>query len=1120
MIKKLGFGFRSRKSTCIPNLHPTSFSLFSSSIFVLIQFLSILPLYPNTPDSDLIDSLKNELKKPIPDTSRILLLIQTGKEFNNNNKESAIYFINRSLLISREKKWLKGLALGNHVLGGIYYDNSDYSNSLLCWKKTLDYHKKDKNNQGLAVTLGNIGMIYRKLGNYPLALRHFFESLKKARQTGHKLLEANTLNNLGNTYYNQGDFKLAINYYNLAIKVHEKAGNKKGVASCYGNIGIIYEEKADSALALGDTAKADTFLYPAAFKHYKKAFDVAKSSGDSLYMATWIGNIANIKKAQAEILLLKNKKVSDSLFNVSLRDYHLALSIKNRMGEKSLTCIDRGNIGGIYLLQKNYEAAEFYLSAAFKSADSIGFLDVKKNVSKELSGLYGYKNQWKNAFRYLKIFSKAKDSLFNDEKSGEIGQYEAKHEFDLAEMNRRTLELAEKKINEEKRSRKNLLQYSIVLLLLFVLFFLTFLIKNFSTPAWIIELSVFIPFLVLFEFVLVLTEPTIESLAHDEPIWKLLLNVLIAGILFPIHRFFEIKMKRRVGLVLVNPGKDITIMPLIFILFFVFASFDFSGFHKKNMNQRENFPEIIQPLTKISDTLKIDSLNDLAIKLRDSNPDSSLLLCYQTLLLSEKLSQKENRYKLIRLKRISESCFNMGWIYFLNSDLDSSLKYYSQASVIWKKINDWKGIAAVLANIGNIQKAKGNTKEALRSYFRALEILDSLKDNESVCTALANIGTMYFVLGDYPLSLKYQLKSLKKSEEIGSQKLQSMPLRNIAAIYYFQNNYKKALEFSMKSMKIEESLNNPRGMADALATIGTLYETIDKKKSLEYYFRSLELGKKLNDKQGISNGLGSIAGVYQDIGISLSKIPDSVKNGNAKRNFEKAYHYNKIALDMAIRIDDKGEISKNMANLGANLYELNRLGEAEKILKKALSIADSLQNQRYIQSMEDMLCDVYVKKGNYKLAFLHYENYIKIKDQFLDEEKSREIGKLQTTYQLESDAIQEKKEKEQLFLRVREKKVHRAHIQYGFTFLIILFLFMLIIFSGKLKMGRRFIQGTIFITLLVLFEYLLVLMDPIIIDFTGAEPLYKLLVNIILSAVIFPVDAYLRKKLVSGEGKI
>ena len=56
---------------------------------------------------------------------------------------------------------------------------------------------------------------------------------------------------------------------------------------------------------------------------------------------------------------------------------------------------------------------------------------------------------------------------------------------------------------------------------------------------------IFFAFLILFEFLLVVTDPYIENLTGGAPALKLLSNAVLAALIFPAHAFLERSFKRR-----------------------------------------------------------------------------------------------------------------------------------------------------------------------------------------------------------------------------------------------------------------------------------------------------------------------------------------------------------------------------------------------------------------------------------------------------------------------------------------------------------------------------------------------------------------------------------------------
>ncbi|MEK0371189.1 MAG: hypothetical protein QQN55_08565, partial [Nitrosopumilus sp.] len=67
-----------------------------------------------------------------------------------------------------------------------------------------------------------------------------------------------------------------------------------------------------------------------------------------------------------------------------------------------------------------------------------------------------------------------------------------------------------------------------------------------ALPIRLAEGAVFFTFLLFFEFTLVLLDPYIDKWTGGEPAYKLAINAGLAGIIFPLHQFFETMLKQRI----------------------------------------------------------------------------------------------------------------------------------------------------------------------------------------------------------------------------------------------------------------------------------------------------------------------------------------------------------------------------------------------------------------------------------------------------------------------------------------------------------------------------------------------------------------------------------------------
>ncbi|MBL4735873.1 MAG: tetratricopeptide repeat protein [Flavobacteriales bacterium] len=225
--------------------------------------------------------------------------------------------------------------------------------------------------------------------------------------------------------------------------------------------------------------------------------------------------------------------------------YFKALKMAEEMGDKNKIATDLGNIGSLYTQTGRFEEAEVYLDSALAVSERIGALLLIKGHHQNLSSLYDTTARYQLALEHYKKYSAAKDSLFNEEKSKDLGKLEARHEFETAEAERKRVEQEEAKQAAATKSRRDNLQYSGILIMQVLVFAGVFMLGRFSIPVRLAGGMIFFAFLLFFEFMLVMLDPYIENYSGGEPAYKLLFNAVLAGLIFPLHSLFESKMKGR-----------------------------------------------------------------------------------------------------------------------------------------------------------------------------------------------------------------------------------------------------------------------------------------------------------------------------------------------------------------------------------------------------------------------------------------------------------------------------------------------------------------------------------------------------------------------------------------------
>jgi len=325
-----------------------------------------------------------------------------------------------------------------------------------------------------------------------------------------------------------------------------------------------------------------------------------------------------------------------------------------------------------------------------------------------------------------------------------------------------------------------------------------------------------------------------------------------------------------------------------------------------------------------NDTIKVNLLNEKAIKAYSNNIDESLQLSQQALTLSEELNFTKGKALSLRL---------IGNVNFYKSDFSTALEYYNKSLRIYDDLENKKGIALCYNNIGDIFKTEGNFTMALEYYKKALIISEEIKDKKTVSYCYLNIGNIYINLSDYTKAMDYLIIALIKSKEIGDKRGTSTILNSFGVVYELRGEYLKSLEYYKNSLKLNKELNDILGEAYSNLNIAIIYISLEKySKALEYFQEVIKLNRNIGDKEveaSLNTGLGEIY-FNQD-------------------NPFQAYRYGKIAYKIANEIERPSLIKESSELLSKSSEALGYFKEAYTYQSVFKAMNDSLNNLENIK---------------------------------------------------------------------------------------------------------------------------------------------------------------------------
>lgn len=193
----------------------------------------------------------------------------------------------------------------------------------------------------------------------------------------------------------------------------------------------------------------------------------------------------------------------------------------------------------------------------------------------------------------------------------------------------------------------------------------------------------------------------------------------------------------------------------------------------------------------------------------------------------------------------------------LNSDPVLALEYTQKAYQLAIEINDQRGKAAALNNIGVAYKNQGALDKALSFYINSLTIYTDLNNLEGIATTKNNISTLYAMKKNYGEAMKYLEESYKTFVELGDPVKIVGSMNNLGILYSDLQLHERAMNYFSDAYKLSEEIGQK--FSDPLTNIGNIYfQQRNYQRAIEKYQQALEIQREQNDLLGMLNGLTNI----------------------------------------------------------------------------------------------------------------------------------------------------------------------------------------------------------------------------------------------------------------------
>lgn len=343
------------------------------------------------------------------------------------------------------------------------------------------------------------------------------------------------------------------------------------------------------------------------------------------------------------------------------------------------------------------------------------------------------------------------------------------------------------------------------------------------------------------------------------------------------------------------------------------------------------------------------------------------------------------------VRRGAQALNNIGEIYYSLSELEKSLRCFSDAVDLWTASGDRRGLALAHLNMGYSYTDSGDLTEARKHYRRSMELWQEVGDRRGEALALTALGGIHSFMGDKQQALDSHSKALGLFHLIGNRQGEAAALNGVGQAYQDLSDYRAALDSYQQALKLYEAIGNSDFTALNHYYVGRTYYSLgDTARARASYQRGLELSREVGDRQieaHIVKGQSVIDGAENNHAAALRQLRKALEIygaigdrrgvayslndiGYLERKTGRAEHalaYFRRALGIIKACQDRRGEALVLYNVALTQKELGDFDEALTLAKESIGIVESARAR--VDSLS-------LRTSYFATAHKHYELYI------------------------------------------------------------------------------------------------------------------------------------------------
>jgi len=464
------------------------------------------------------------------------------------------------------------------------------------------------------------------------------------------------------------------------------------------------------------------------------------------------------------------------------------------------------------------------------------------------------------------------------------------------------------------------------------------------------------------------------------------------------------------------------------------------------------------------------------------------------------------------------------------ANIELALQSYQHAEKMAKDNGLDEELGYVYTSLSRVYRAKGEHDKAINYNNQALSIASGSNSDSLKVVAYNSMGNTYRMRNEKLLAFRSYLEALNVAEVSKKDALLKLAYATLSECYAGIEDYDKAIDHSLKVMAIDRKNNDRYSLLDDYNSVGRLFSA--KKQidiALSMYESAIALADSLRYHSYKINSYLNIANMYfsnhqvvkgMQYLNAHQQVLDFFKNAGLGFYLDEGYGsiYTALGkLDSAYYFLKKSEPAieqKSNYFVKYNFYEQfgtfykakGDLANAILYYLKAKKIGETVKDISLLESCAKNLDTLYDRSGDYRMAYKYNSEYNIYKDSIKTLAKETDMLKLEVD--------NDNRRRERLAKEEEENTARKHNIQYMGLTAGLAGLFVALVMMGFFVVSPRTIRALGFFSFIFLFEFIILLADKQIHEWTHGEPWKILLIKIFLAAVLLPLHHWLEHKVI------